>query len=188
MSGAGAIFCGCCGCDGAPCEFCSDGTPLSLTITLAGITVSSNVLVLGAGAECWRFTTTSDANGTFCAEQDGGGEAPCEWSAGPLSAGIENAGEECEFGDVATSIAGITIVRISSTEFTITVSASNGSGDRFVLFYAVLESDVCYLDGASVENQAGAVADDESDGYAFQGGFAWTLGSGGTATITACCP
>lgn len=182
----------CCGdptCDGFPCEYCGYDTPASFTVTLAGITISSNELLLGSGTQCWRYTPTSDASGTFCAEQPSD-ESPCEWSVGVPLAGVENGGETCDFSGVASEIAGMSITRISSTQFTIAVFAASGGADYFVLFSATFDSDVCYLDGVVVNNEleSGDVADDESDDYSFAGGAGYTLGYGGTATITACCP
>lgn len=189
MSGAGAIACNCCSvtCEGIPCEECADGTPISFTVTLAGITISSSELLLG-GTHCWRFTTTSNANGTFCAIQSE--ETPCEWTAAVPAGGAEDGGEDCEFFDSINSTLGITLFRISSTEFQITVHAFESGDGRLLVFRATFESEICYLDGAVVNNELaiGDLADDESDGYIFLDNNAWNMGYGGTATITACCP
>lgn len=189
MSAAGILCqCGCGGlCDYTLCEDCTDGMPVSFTITLEGISISPDELIIDP--QCWRFTSTSDANGTFCLTADDP-DSYCERSAGVPGAAVESGGEECEFSDTPTNYVGITFSRISSTEFSLTVFAPDFSGNRFVLFYATFTAALCYLDGEVVSNSLseGDLADDESDGYTFQGAGAWNFGYGGTATITACCP
>lgn len=191
MSVAGLLMAACCcetSCDGSPCEHCADGTPATFTFTLSGITLSSNELLLNSGTQCYRFTTTSDVTGTFCAIQ--GDPNYCKWDSGVPLAGIDTGGEECEFDDTITHTVGIQLTRISSTQFEIAIFARSFGDDFFLIFYATFDSEVCYLDGAVVNNTltSGDVADDESDGYPFRDANAWNLGYGGTATITACCP
>lgn len=174
-------------CDGVPCEFCADGTPISFTVTLEGIVISENEILMDT--TCWRFAHISEANGTFCAEQIG--DEPCRWVAGGVPAGVQDGGETCEFElDEIVYGTSIEIQRIDATTFLIFVSAIDANSNHHILFYATFSSAVCYLNGQVVNNELaeGDLAVVESDGYPFETGFAWNLGYGGTATITACCP
>lgn len=190
MSAAGAVLCGCCGatCDYTLCEHCPDGMPVTFTITISGVTISSNELYIDP--LCWRFTSTSDANGTFCLTNGGDPGAYCERFAGISGSGVENGGEECEFSDTITNGLGITFSRVDATTFSITIFAPDFGGSRFVVFYATFTSDICYLDGEVVANTltSGDVADNEDDGYDMDGATNYNLGYGGSVTITACCP
>lgn len=190
MSGAGAIFCGCCGCYDIECEHCSTGAPSSILLTFEGITITE--CVQGEGGElAWAADGDLDAvNGTFCILPD---EVDlCRWDGVPITEETLAIYFVSEFDTceqvIATGTPGPVGVNICRADGKWIVYITAGDVPEVIIFYAEISTVDCRTGGTASNELVNGNGEQITLSVCTGDDLFYEMGTGGSVTLTPCCP
>lgn len=163
-----------CGDGTLQCASCPDATPTQYHVTFAGIALCDGCVACGGAGVSFQMGEGGAVGGTYVLAHNGA----CTWIASSEVVGVtitEYASTSCDGASTPVSFAA-QLVRISSSQFLLQITDDSNT---ILLFSGTFEAPVCCASYTATNELT-------SCGCGGGSGGATVLGTGGTATVTAC--